>query len=278
MKYFILVFVVILSVSCNRKKSESTNKSIYYTDTINSVYLKELRLHNIYLPKNFDKNKNYKIVFATDGSKIYENSFRKKMLDSLIDNNIIPPILYVESFYNKKIADSTSMTTGDGEKVKLNYRNFEYVEDQYNEGADIKLKDRFNNHMLYFEEEFIPIVEKELGLKNNENSRIFYGFSNGAGFGVSLLNRHPNLIGTYICFSTMGFNSSDEKWNKNVEYPNLYLKYGEEESFLDYIHENIKENYKVSSSFVDIEVYDGGHDGKIWEKKFRETLIQVLKN
>lgn len=134
MKHLFL-FTILFSNFCF---SQNNNlPSTFFTDSIFSVNLNEYRKHNIYLPKSFDKNQKYAIIYATDGRDINEENSMQQILDSLIENQIIHPIIYVESYANNKIADSTSMVLGNGQKVYLKYRNFEYVR---NYSSDKSLK------------------------------------------------------------------------------------------------------------------------------------------
>lgn len=278
MKRTIAILTLILVItSCKSKKVIVTTQSIYFTDSIYSKSLSEYRKHNIYLPKNFNSNKNYPIVYATDGFTINENSFLKKNLDSLIENNIIKPIIFVESHSNSKIADSTSTTYGDGRKAKLSFRNFEYV-DNDSGTQDLKhLLNRFKNHMSYFKDEFIISIEKQFNLNKSKNDRYFYGVSNGAGFGMELLNRNTELIGTYLCFSTFGGGIKTNTWKKDIKYPNLYMIYGSKEpEFLKEESQIMKEVYLDSNSFAEIRSFEGGHDYKIWNQELIKLLTKLF--
>lgn len=278
MKKTIAILILILIItSCKTKKVIVTAKSIYFTDSIYSKSLSEYRKHNIYLPKNFNSDKNYPIVYATDGFTITENSFLKKNLDSLIENNIIKPIIFVESHSNTKIADSTSTTYSDGRKAKLNFRNFEYV-DNDSGIQDLKhLSNRFKNHMSYFKNEFMVSIEKQLHQKKSKNDRFFYGFSNGAGFGMELLNKNTELIGTYLCFSTFGGGIQTNTWKKDMKYPNLYMIYGSKEpDFLKDESQIMEKVYSDSNSFAEIRSFEGGHDFKIWNSELIKLLTKLF--
>jgi enterochelin esterase-like enzyme len=274
-KNITLLFVFLsLLVSCKSSKNITLNESKYYTDSIYSNSLSEYRKHNIYLPKGFNSKNNYPIIYATDGNDLKGNNFIKKSLDSLINNNITKPIIYIESHCNQEIADSTSTTLGDGRKVKLQFRNFEYVKTP---STDSLLAKRFDNHMNYFTNEMINHIEKSLKQKKSKKDRYFYGVSNGAGFGMSLLNKYPEIIGTYLCFSTFGGDIQTNIWRKDIKYPDLYMIYGiEEPFFLKNDADFMKKEYKNSNSFADIRTFQGGHDYKIWEKELVNYLIELF--
>jgi enterochelin esterase-like enzyme len=272
-KNIFILLIVSLFISCNSTKNTIVSESQYYTDSIYSNYLAEYRKHNIYLPKGFDSKKNYPIIYKTDGITIDERRFYKETLDSLINNKIIHPIILVESHCNTKIADSTSTKTGDGKTVKRMFRYFEYVENQTNETVLLK---RFPNHMNYFKNEMMVQIEKQFKQKIKKSNKYFYGFSNGGDFGLSLLNKHPELIGTYLCFSSVGMNSSKD-WKKEINYPNLYIVYGTEEGeWVSQQNEFMKKVYSDSNSFAEIRSFEGGHDYKIWNQELIKLLTKLF--
>src|SRR5690606_25083870 len=166
-----------------------------------------------------------------DGKDIKDKEFYKETIDSLIQYQIIKPIILIISHSNTKIADSTTITKGDGSKFYLSFRNFEYINDYASMTTDSLLSNRFKNHMGYFSEELILNIENEFYQNIAKEDRYFYGVSNGAGFGLSLLNNHPNTIGTYLCFSTFGGDIQTNIWKDNVKYPRLFLEYGSQEPF-----------------------------------------------
>ncbi|TQD34021.1 alpha/beta hydrolase [Haloflavibacter putidus] len=263
--------------SCDSKKAPNLSQSEFFTDSIYSKHLKEYRKHNVYLPKGFEKVKKYPILYATDGSNKIENSFIKKSLDSLIENKIIEPIIYVGSHSNGKIADSTSTKTGNGKKVYLQYRNYEYVNHPFIESINPKLANRFKEHMQYFKEELITSVEQKFDQNVTKGSRYFYGVSNGAGFGLSMLNNHPNIIGTYFCFSTFGGDIQTNVWKPNVDYPKLFLEYGSDEPFFLKEDANfLKTKFNELNLVAEINEFNGGHDYKIWNEKFIEIISKEL--
>ena len=200
----------VLITSCNSKKTTNLSKSEFLTDSIYSKYLNEYRKHNVYLPKDFDNENEYPIIYATDGNS--------------------------------------------------------------------SLVDRFQNHKLYFTKELITEIEKNYNQEIGKTDRYFYGVSNGAGFGLSLLNNNPDVIGTYICFSTFGGDIQSNTWNENVKYPNLYLRYGSDEFFgLKEDSEFLESKYTESNSFIETKEYEGGHNNEFWKKEFSEIIPRILK-
>lgn len=278
-KIYKIVFLALLGsvfFSFQIKKTNTLTDSQFYTDSIFSKSLGEYRKHNVYLPKGFNKQQKFPVIYATDGSTSLEKNFYKGVLDSLIGNKIIKPTIFIASHSNRKIVDSTT-NAGDGQKIIFDYRNYEYVETFKFRTSDPDLSNRFKNHLIYFKDELIPQVEKEFNQNLQKDDRFFYGFSNGAGFGANLLNKYPDVIGTYICYSTLGSNVEGNEWKREEKYPDLYIQYGDEESFVYKREtENLLKKYKNSKSFTELEVFKGGHDYKRWNEGFIRTISKLL--
>lgn len=274
-KFVLIGLFISIFHSCKSTKPVVTQDSTFITDSIYSNYLGEYRKHNVYLPAGFSSSKKYPIIYATDGGLGLTN--KKAVLDSLIANKIIKPLVFIASFSNPKIADSTSTTYGDGRKAYLDYRNFEYVDRKPERAEDSLLVNLFKNHKAYFAEELIPQTEKQYNQKLTREDRYFYGVSNGAGFGASLLNTHPDLIGSYLCFSTFGGDIQMNTWKEAVKYPKLYLYYGTEEFFLKDDADFLQAKYTERNLPIEVKEYVGGHNDKFWSIEFIGVIVREFK-
>lgn len=272
----ILILSGSLFFAFQQKERPALMASQFYTDSIFSHHLGEYRKHNVYLPKGFDREQEYPIIYAPDGTTSVENSFYNTALDSLIDHELIQPVIFIASHSNSRLVDSDARSD-DGKKLQVQYRNYEYVEVMGRGIADPDLSSRFERHLLYFKEELMPQVEKELNQTPGKENRFFYGFSNGAGFGANLLNKHPELMGTYLCFSTLGSNVHGNDWDGEKKYPDLYLLYGdEEEVFFQAEAKELARKYTNSPSFVELKTFKGGHDYMKWREGFVRTISKLL--
>jgi predicted esterase len=185
-------------------------------------------------------------------------------------------VIYIGSHANLNEVPNSTIQTEDGATFALHYRLFEYVESD--QVPLPELKDSFLNHMQYFTDELIPKVEREFNQDTGKQGRIFYGYSNGAGFGANLLNKDPNLIGTYICYSTLGSKADKGTWSTDIDYPDLYLQYGDQEAdAFKSEAEFLKAKYQESNSFCELKVYQGGHDETKWLEEFKMTISEILK-
>ncbi|MCX2718358.1 alpha/beta hydrolase [Lentiprolixibacter aurantiacus] len=278
LKVILFALVVTTTIGCQDAKPSKEIPSKFYTDSIYSESLQGYRKHNVYLPKDFDRNKSYPIIYGTDGEESLKDSFIKPALDSLIDSNSIVPVIYIGSHSNTNEIPGSTIQTADGQTFALHYRFFEYVETNNPGGSMPGTENLFANHMSYFKEELISKVESDFNQKLTPEDRIFYGYSNGAGFGANLLNKHPDLIGTFICYSTLGSNVASNQWNSNTKYPDLYLQYGDQETG-GYTDEPklLREKYQESGSNVELKVYEGGHEIDKWNEEFVKTIAEILK-
>ena len=276
----VFLFTALISTSsCTQKEEEEgLLESKFFTDSIESNYLKSVRKHHIYLPQGFTETKSFPILYSTDGNDEESFSFIKTTLDSLISNQIIEPIIFVGSFANSEEVPNSKIHTEDGQILSLHYRFFEYVESNPQYETMPGTEQIFGNHMRYFTEELIATIESTYKQELSAKDRYFYGYSNGAGFGINLMNTHPELIGTYICFSTLGSGTSWKSWNSSSTYPNLYLEYGTQEGE-GYSNEAnaIKAIYQETGSPLKLKTYEGGHDVIHWNEELKSILIALFK-
>lgn len=272
-----LLPIILLSLSFSQLFCQKTNAdSQFFTDSIFSHYLNEYRKHNVYLPKDFVQHQAYKMIYATDGNEISDTHPVKLILDSLINHKIIEPIIYVESFSNQKIVDSITFSETDKEFIKL--RNLEYVESFSNHSPNPEYRNRFKNHLNYFSEELISSIENKLKIKVTKEKRFFYGSSNGAGFGINLLNQKPEIFETYICLSPAGSAVQNLSWNKKINYPKVIVRYGNDEDEY-FLKEAEMVNKSLSSIIKDFDfgMEKGNHDEESWINQFTEIISKELK-
>ena len=275
----LLLLLFCATIGCNTKPERaSSSQSRYYTDSLYSQELNEYRKHDIYLPAGFDPSLKYPILYAADGQFGGPDDYLKRTLDSLIDQQVIPPLIYAGSHSNSTETDVAMGQDENGNSFAMQYRFFEYVESEDWSEVDPALDRIFQRHMNYFTQEFIPTIESEFGQSIDGTYRLFYGVSNGAGFGANLLNKIPDVIGTYILYSTLGSNAAKNKWEVSNKYPNLYMQYGTEEgeAFQEEA-ELIRSKYQASNSMVDLKVYEGGHEEAIWKVLLPQTLGEIFK-
>lgn len=217
-----------------------------------------IRYGGVFYPKGMKSNENLPVIYMADGLVFKECGF-KRMMDSLIDNRSISPVIIACSFENKKTVPGYNMA----------YRNAEYIEALAK--TDNKLASLFENHYTFFTNEFIPYIQKHAPVSTSAQDMIFFGTSNSADFGITLSLRSPGLMDEYWCYSPV---FSDIKDYGLIESPTSYrICWGikEEVGMEDYFPDLLKDIRKRGGS-VHSWVFNGGHDRDWWKYWFSEEL------
>lgn len=259
----------------------NNDSSTFFTDSIYSKFLQEYRRMNIYLPPAYQPGGDYPVIYATDGTGFSENNPVRLLLDSLIYHEIIRPVVYIEVYCNQKNVD-TLFNGSDTTYIQM--RNYEYVESMGSNSSVPQLRNAYRNHLLFFTEEMIPVTQQRFGLVHQPLQRYFYGFSNGAGFGISMMSRHPALIGTYLCYSPLGSGIAKLDGNRKKllksrkeDYPRIFIAYGNGEApFFSQEAGNIEKACKKFQMNCDVTVFEGGHEWAKWQTLLTTHLVQLF--
>ncbi|MNK24816.1 putative esterase [compost metagenome] len=237
-------------------------QSRFFTDSLFSKSLNEYRRITVYLPHSYDTadSVSYPVIYTTDGQLITE-SYRHR-IDSLIEEKLIKPVVLIASHSNEKPAGG------------VEYRNLDYMRMRYKQ--DFPLTARFDQHMQFFTKELRAYAESNYRVSDLAGQRSFFGVSNGADFGVSLAQDHPEFIKNYVLLSVFNGSKVPFKWKKR-DAVYFYLGYG------------LKEPPNVSKEVLRMEKYliskklnhtvitwNGGHERPFWEQTFIKSLIKLV--
>lgn len=252
----LLVFSILVSPlfhSCRKALSESQFNEFQITSPDGME-----RSGGIYLPSGMKPDDRLPVIYMADGLVFKDCGF-SKMIDSLIENRCISPIVVACSFENKKQVPG----------FNVSYRNAEYIEslDRKNQ----QFVTLFDNHYTFFTTQFIPYIEKVAHVSDSREDRLFFGTSNSADFGITLSFRAPELISEYWCYSPV---FSDIKDYGLLSSPTSYrICWGakEEAGMFDYFPNLIKDIRKRGGN-VHSWVFNGGHDREWWKYWFSEEL------
>ena len=242
-----------LFISCNKTYDKSEFREFTMTCKDGAI-----RYGGIYIPKNVKADDELPVIYMADGLVFKECGF-KKLLDSLIDNREIKPVVVACSYENKKTIPG----------FRIAYRNAEYVEALAKE--DNTLAKLFDNHYNYFTNEFIPYVENEAPVSDKRDDRLFFGTSNSADFGITLSLRNPSLIAEYWCYSPVFSNINDYGMLGSPTSYRICWGMKEEVGMEDYFPELLK-NIRKRGGSVHSWVFNGGHDRSWWRYWFGQEL------
>lgn len=243
--------------ACNQ---QSNKESIYREFQIDSKCLSENRSVGVYLPAGYSEKNEYPVIYTEDGMAFVSGNY-KQLVDSLIDNGYIKPIVVACSYEN------TNMVPG----FDFAYRNAEY--DESLSKINDTLRPIFDNHMNYFVDEFIPMIEDKYSVSKSRDNRIYFGTANGADFGITLSMKHPELMANYWCFSPVasscdGYGILEQEINYNICWG---LK-GELSSDNDYFELLVLSIRKRGGKVFDWTFF-GVRDRDCWREEFIKMLV-----
>ena len=236
---------------------KTTEKPVFNEFTLNS---KDgmVRSGAVYIPKGISSDEMIPVIYMGDGLVFRETGF-KSMMDSMIENHTIRPVIIACSYENKNQISGYSIA----------YRNAEYAE--LIARNDNTLATLFDNHHSFFVNEFIPYIEKIAPVSKNPEDRIYFGTSNSADFGITLSLRNPGLMAEYWCFSPVCSDISDYGI---ISAPTSYsICWGvKEEIGNDNYFPNLMKDIRKRGGDVKSWVFNGGHDREWWKYWFSEEL------
>jgi enterochelin esterase-like enzyme len=238
-------------------------QSTFIIDSLQSTHLSEYRSFFVYKPANFDNNKDYPVLYCTDGQKMVEHDY-KMIFDSLISSGIIEPIVVIGAYSNEKECG-----------INLTLRQVEYTDTQCEGKADEK---RYESHKSFFLQELPKHILNKYGVKEDSSKTMFFGVSNGAGFGMTLFLTGEKKFKNYICLSTLRNVPVKKNVYKNKKQPFLYVSYGSQEFFMlvdeyeNLVHKLTRKKFKFTPH-----KYDGGHLDKDWKPELVKALKAITK-
>ncbi|BDU49501.1 alpha/beta hydrolase-fold protein [Haliovirga abyssi] len=221
----------------------------------------------IYLPYNYTEGKKYKVIYFTDGKEYLKDGNAKNILDNMIFDGEIEPVIGV-------FVDSIE-------------RESEYI---YNTRDE---------YIKYFVENMMPKIENKYSVSKNRNDRILVGDSFGGDFVVYLSYKYSDKFKNVICQSgnlmslyAKGFNSATtvgkfatkesiyNEISQNSNYPvKMFITYGDYEIIgknSKVLYNLLKKNKTVDS--VKLVSYPQGHGFSLWGDTLKEGLIWIINN
>lgn len=218
-------------------------KTAYTVIKLNSEYFpNEKRTIKISLPKDYDKTKRYPVVYALDGSSLFEivSNYTQILGNQTLEDdydygtNTIPPVITVGIFHNDR-----------GLETEPNFNGFEYLEKP----------DNLKKFLIF---ELLPFVKSNYST-SGYNSII--GHSNTAYFATNLLFQKNNPFQGVIALSlTEGAPGYQEKLIETLDSTfskSYFLGYGIKDNEFNWIAKKIESN--LSNKNVLVKKYNSNH-------------------
>ena len=179
-KIFLIVLVLIANNLVAQKTKINKIELIYEVKYLKSKYYPdEEKVLNIFLPKTYNKNNKYPVVYITDaGTPNFEVAL--SYINQLMENNVIPKIILIGIEQNNRSSELDIYWSDDGKKFKnylfeeiIPYVNSNYSTSEFNtiighsDGAEF-------NHLLMLEKNnpFRGFINISTNLNNDVSNEI----------------------------------------------------------------------------------------------------------
>lgn len=205
MKYKIIIGLLLSSLLVYAQKEElKTLKGIVSEyEYINSTILNKKFRYRVYLPPNFTPNKKLPVVYVNDGNQYIKKGKTPQVVDSLIVNNIIKPVVIV------------FLEPRNGNDNWKNIRNDLFW-----------CNDLF---VAFFTKEFIPQIEEKYNLKPYRKERTLLGLSFGGLATAYIAHKAPKMFRN-IAMQSPAFHPCPDIYGFYAQSPKkdfkIYLSYG----------------------------------------------------
>lgn len=295
--YIILLFVLHLSCKNEVKKENSVNNPIRETyfkayhkaqlssgklmrlDSLPSKYITS-RPVDIWLPKNYSKEKKYAVVYMHDGQMLFDSTSTwnkqewkvDEWASKLMDENKTKDFIVVaihnimeerwQDLFPQKAFDYLS----EQDKIRINQQK-----------NHIKQGSKLNgdNYLKFLTEELKPIVDSEFSVYKNKENTVVMGSSMGGLMSMYAICEYPNIFGGAGCLST---HWPGAKPIDNNPLPKTILKYMENnlpdpathDIYFDYGTETLDAFYPQYAPKVNRILISKGYS----EENFRNLLFE----
>ncbi|MEG0307161.1 MAG: alpha/beta hydrolase-fold protein [Clostridium sp.] len=241
------------------KERSYVPKGIVYEHSLESEKLKDTRRIRVYTPHNYDKEaKPYRFLLLTDGNEYLNVLSAPTVLDNLIADKKIPPIVVI-------FIDSTKTRR-----------------------EELTCSDDFG-HVIA--EDLIPWVRENYNISSNPEEGIIGGLSLG-GLTASYLGlKHSEIFGNVLSqsgsywYKPDGYEGTESNCWMSTQFEAIdklplkfYINIGVVESKDKMIDTNINlRDLLISKGYqVDFEYFKGGHDYLSWGETLANGLISLI--
>jgi len=140
---------------------------------LESASLGDTRKVTVYLPPGYSSRQRYPVIYATDAQIFIGRMQLPAMLDNLIAEKRLPPLVAVciDSNYEQRQA--------------------EYLPDG----------DRWDDYGSFFLDELLPQIERQFSVAGDREGRVLMGLSNGAAWSAYTAAEHPDRFRGAISLS-----------------------------------------------------------------------------
>ncbi|MEI6865165.1 alpha/beta hydrolase-fold protein [Flavicella sp.] len=319
MKY-ILIMVFILIVSCGEKKVKKDQKTMVITEykgVLSSGKIDRIkqfpsnnivpRTVDVWLPKNYSKEKKYAVVYMHDGQNLFDETSTwnqqewkvDEISTKLMNKGLVKPFIVVgiHSIAKSRFFDLYP-------KKALNYipkkslNSIFTIAEQNNHKMSLEL---FNGdaYLKFIVEEVKPYVDKTYAVETNRENTFVAGSSMGGLMSMYAICEYPDVFSGAACLSTHWIGMKWDKENTNLisngffryikdnmpaaKTHKFYFDFGTKSldqyyvQFEDQVNVLFQSKGYTNENFQNLKFEGADHTELSWQKRFDIPLTFLLK-
>lgn len=216
--------------------------------SLESTALGDARKVTVYLPPGFNPQQRYPVLYATDAQIVIGRMRLPAILDNLIAEKKISPVVAVciDSNYEQRQA--------------------EYLPDG----------ERWDEYQRFFLDELMPQVERQYPAATRRDERLLLGLSNGAAWSAYTAAQHPDLFRGAISLS-VGLTSPEPMPAGNAQFHQQYyvVRGTLEEGFAEAQRYLVQSLHDMGMEVKAVE-RPAGHEPAYWSEELVPALLWLL--
>jgi predicted alpha/beta superfamily hydrolase len=306
MKYFLSFVLLFCFINCQSTSvvSKHVKGQVIRHENFDSKFIKSRHV-DVWLPKNFRKNKNYAVVYMHDGQMLFDSTqtWNKqawevdKMATDLMKSKLTRDFIVVGIWHipENRHADYFPQKPYDlilpEQKDKIN-------QELMSKG---RIKETFqpnsDNYLKFIVQELKPFIEKNYGVSAIKSDNFIMGSSMGGLISMYAVMEYPDIFGGAACLSTHWIGTWQDEDNP---IPNAFAHYVDQKLptltqnkfYFDYGDQTLDALYPKHQQKIDVlleknynkrlwqSLYFPGqdHSENAWKKRLNAPLTFLLKN
>ncbi|MFA9214724.1 MAG: alpha/beta hydrolase [Candidatus Methylacidiphilales bacterium] len=308
MKKIVLISFWLIALTVNAQQEilpkVCEGKVIRYAN-FNSAFV-DARNVDVWLPANYNKNKNYAVLYMHDGQMLFDSTqtWNKQewgvdeTITQLIKEHKIKDCIVVGIWNSGKNRHIDYFPQKPFEALTKEEQDSMYAANRLHGNSVFSGKVQSDNYLKFLVNELKPFIDKNFSINKTPAGTFIAGSSMGGLISIYALCEYPNVFGGAACLSTHwpGIFKADNPFPKamqaylKVKLPvaknhKIYFDYGTET--LDAMYEPfqlqvdsimISKGYSFKNNDWKMQKFEGeNHSEAAWRKRLHIPILFLLK-
>ncbi|MGJ8591000.1 MAG: alpha/beta hydrolase [Aquaticitalea sp.] len=323
MKHILIIFLAVCLISCNDRKNASiadiipADVSKVETKTIEGEFaggtllrIEEFpsnfiptRKVDIWLPKNYSKDKKYAVLYMHDGQMLFDSRITwnqqewkvDEVSTKLMNDSITKDFIVIAPFNINELRHSEYFPQKPFESLSEKIKDSLFKEA---ENDNFKLSSvTSDNYLSFIVKELKPYIDQNYSVHTDRDNTFVAGSSMGGLISMYAICEYPEIFGAAACMSTHwpGGNPNEndlltntffEYMKKNVPSPKnhkIYFDYGTVTldkfypKYANRVNALFKDKGYDASNFKNLKFEGADHSELSWQKRLDIPLTFLLK-